>query len=234
MSTIDSGRCCPSWIMSPNHFQRQRLINTTETRVNRITNGDSDPAARAQGRRGLENGMGVAEQGLNGRCRLQRLESGNETENENEDNENNENDGEGEDDGDGPLVPFKVPGRGWMISENGCQETLVVSVTGAILITIIPPQLECVTSWSGWSCGRCHCSCSSPCPTVPSAAGRDGSWCHFSPPPSGSLVSPTSWSGWWVQPSSLFVFRQCWLHKHCQALLVWVFQWRMPVPIFRG
>ncbi|KAF3851860.1 hypothetical protein F7725_005215 [Dissostichus mawsoni] len=31
--------------------------------------------------------MGGAEQGLNGRCRLQRLESGNETENENEDNE---------------------------------------------------------------------------------------------------------------------------------------------------
>uniref|UniRef100_A0A3B5AGX3 Solute carrier family 24 member 3 n=1 Tax=Stegastes partitus TaxID=144197 RepID=A0A3B5AGX3_9TELE len=92
--------------------ERQRLINTTETRVNRITNGDSDSAARAQGRRGLENGMGGAEQGLNGRCRLQRLESGNETENENEDNENNENDeeGEGEDDNGGPLVPFKVPG----------------------------------------------------------------------------------------------------------------------------
>uniref|UniRef100_A0A8C4HMF2 Solute carrier family 24 member 3 n=1 Tax=Dicentrarchus labrax TaxID=13489 RepID=A0A8C4HMF2_DICLA len=92
--------------------ERQRLINTTETRVNRITNGDSDSGARAQGRRGLENGMGGAEQGLNGRCRLQRLESGNETENENEDNENNENDeeGEGEDDSNGPLVPFKIPG----------------------------------------------------------------------------------------------------------------------------
>ncbi|XP_063333085.1 sodium/potassium/calcium exchanger 3-like [Pelmatolapia mariae] len=89
--------------------ERQRLINTTETRVNRITNGDSESAARAQGRRGLENGMGGVEQGVNGRCRLQRLE--NETENENEDNENNENDeeGEGEDDKEGPLVPFKVP-----------------------------------------------------------------------------------------------------------------------------
>ncbi|KAM4749903.1 sodium/potassium/calcium exchanger 3-like [Anableps anableps] len=89
--------------------ERQRLINTTETRVNCITNGDSDPAARVLGRRGLENGMGGAEQGFNGRCRLQRLESGNET--ENEDNENNENDGEGEgdDDSEGPLVPFKVP-----------------------------------------------------------------------------------------------------------------------------
>lgn len=101
-----------SFILSCFCFQRQRLINTTETRVNRITNGDSDSTARAQGRRGLENGMGVAEQGLNGRCRLQGLESGNETENENEDNENNENDeeGEGEDDSNGPLVPFKVPG----------------------------------------------------------------------------------------------------------------------------
>ncbi len=103
-------------IMFYNHLQRQRLINTTETRVNRITNGDSDSAARAQGRRGLENGMGGAEQGLNGRCRLQRLESGNETENENEDNENNENDeeGEGEDDNNGPLLPFKVPGTAQM------------------------------------------------------------------------------------------------------------------------
>ncbi|XP_075947153.1 sodium/potassium/calcium exchanger 3-like [Anarhichas minor] len=91
--------------------ERQRLVNTTETRVNRITNGDPDSAAKAQGRRALENGMGGAEQGLNGRFRLQRLESGNETENENEDNENNENDedGEGEDDDNGPLVPFKVP-----------------------------------------------------------------------------------------------------------------------------
>ncbi|KAM6941103.1 sodium/potassium/calcium exchanger 3-like [Lycodopsis pacificus] len=91
--------------------ERQRLVNTTETRVNRITNGDPDSGAKGQGRRGLENGMGGAEQGLNGRYRLQRLESGNETENENEDNENNENDedGEGEDDDNGPLVPFKVP-----------------------------------------------------------------------------------------------------------------------------
>ncbi|PWA30606.1 hypothetical protein CCH79_00009151 [Gambusia affinis] len=87
--------------------ERQRLINTTETRVNCITNGDSDSATRGLGRRGLENGMGGAEQGFNGR--MQRLESGNET--ENEDNENNENDeeGEGEEDNEGPLVPFKVP-----------------------------------------------------------------------------------------------------------------------------
>uniref|UniRef100_A0A3Q2SX20 Solute carrier family 24 member 3 n=1 Tax=Fundulus heteroclitus TaxID=8078 RepID=A0A3Q2SX20_FUNHE len=90
--------------------ERQRLINTTETRVNCITNGDSDSAARVARRQGLENGTGGAEQGFNGRCRLQRLESGNET--ENEDNENNENgeEGEGEEDDKGPLVPFKVPG----------------------------------------------------------------------------------------------------------------------------
>ncbi|KAK5606480.1 hypothetical protein CRENBAI_020333 [Crenichthys baileyi] len=89
--------------------ERQRLINTTETRVNCITNGDSDSTARVLGRRVLENGMGAADQGFNGRCRLQRLESGNET--ENEDNENNENDeeGEAEEDNEGPLVPFKVP-----------------------------------------------------------------------------------------------------------------------------
>ncbi|MEQ2287421.1 hypothetical protein AMECASPLE_012330 [Ameca splendens] len=89
--------------------ERQRLINTTETRVNCITNGDSDATARVLGRRVLENGMGAADQGFNGRCSLQRLESGNET--ENEDNENNENDeeGEAEEDNEGPLVPFKVP-----------------------------------------------------------------------------------------------------------------------------
>ncbi|XP_034043698.1 sodium/potassium/calcium exchanger 3-like [Thalassophryne amazonica] len=87
--------------------ERQRLINTTETRVHRITNGDSDLAARVQARRILDNGMGGAEWGLNGRCRLQRLESGNDTENENEDNEN-DGDGEGDVSG-GPLVPFRVP-----------------------------------------------------------------------------------------------------------------------------
>ncbi|XP_029004584.1 sodium/potassium/calcium exchanger 3 isoform X2 [Betta splendens] len=88
--------------------ERQRLINTTETRVNRITNGDSDSVVRVQVRRGLENGSGGAEHGLNGRCRLP---SGNKTENENEYNDNNENneDREGEDDNKGPLVPFKVP-----------------------------------------------------------------------------------------------------------------------------
>lgn len=122
-----------------NYFQRQRLINTTETRVNRITNGDSDSAARAQGRRGLENGMGGAEQGLNGRCRLQRLESGNETENENEDNENNENDeeGEGEDDNNGPLVPFKVPGTAQTKQNDRCQEMFVVSAVTEVIIIII-------------------------------------------------------------------------------------------------
>ncbi|XP_055080932.1 sodium/potassium/calcium exchanger 3-like [Periophthalmus magnuspinnatus] len=89
--------------------ERQRLINTTETRVNRFTNGDSEPAPRSQGRWGLENGISAIEQGLNGRCRLQRLESGNETENETDDNDNNENEGDAEEDSNGPLVPFSVP-----------------------------------------------------------------------------------------------------------------------------
>ncbi|XP_061763631.1 sodium/potassium/calcium exchanger 3-like isoform X2 [Nerophis ophidion] len=89
--------------------ERQRLLNTTETRVNRVTNGDSDSAARAQDRGSLESGIGSAELGMNGTCALQRLESA--MENENEDNENNENDGEGqgEDGNEGPLVPFKAP-----------------------------------------------------------------------------------------------------------------------------
>lgn len=97
--------------MCSNPSQRQRLINTTETRVNVITNGDSDSAARPAGRRGCDNGTGVAEQGLNGRCQLQRLHSGNETENESDDNENkNDGEAEGEDGSNGPMVPFRVPG----------------------------------------------------------------------------------------------------------------------------
>ncbi|XP_061833190.2 sodium/potassium/calcium exchanger 3-like isoform X1 [Nerophis lumbriciformis] len=89
--------------------ERQRLINTTETRVNCITNGNSDSAARAQESESLESGIGSAELGMNGTCTLERLESA--MENENEDNENNENDGEGqgEDGNEGPLVPFKAP-----------------------------------------------------------------------------------------------------------------------------
>ncbi|KAM9769980.1 sodium/potassium/calcium exchanger 3 [Menidia menidia] len=84
--------------------ERQRLINTSETRVNRAPGGDPEAS-----RRGVENGTGGGEPGLNGRCKLHRLESGDET--ENEDNENNENDeeGEAEEEGNGPLVPFRVP-----------------------------------------------------------------------------------------------------------------------------
>lgn len=94
-----------------NPSQRQRLINTTETRVNVITNGDSDSAARPAGRRGCDKDMAVAEQGLNGRCQLQRLHSGNETENESDDNENKIGaEAEGEDGSHGPMVPFRVPG----------------------------------------------------------------------------------------------------------------------------
>lgn len=97
--------------MCSNPSQRQRLINTTETRVNVITNGDSDSAAKAPGRRGLDNGTGGAEQGLNGRCRLQRLHSGTETGNESDEEENkNDAEAEGEDGSNGPMVPFRVPG----------------------------------------------------------------------------------------------------------------------------
>uniref|UniRef100_A0A1A8S6L4 Solute carrier family 24 (Sodium/potassium/calcium exchanger), member 3 n=2 Tax=Nothobranchius rachovii TaxID=451742 RepID=A0A1A8S6L4_9TELE len=85
--------------------ERQRLINTTETRINCITNGDSDSAVWVQGRRGLDNGRGGADLGLNGRCRLQRLESGNEMENEDE----NDMEGDGEEESSGPVVPFKIP-----------------------------------------------------------------------------------------------------------------------------
>lgn len=100
-----------------NSSQRQRLINTTETRVNIITNGDSDSAARPAGRRGCDNGMAMAEQGLNGRCQLHRLHSGNETEDESDDNENkNEAEAEGEDGGNGPMVPFRVPGMAHVTS----------------------------------------------------------------------------------------------------------------------
>ncbi|KAJ8001875.1 hypothetical protein DPEC_G00173940 [Dallia pectoralis] len=91
--------------------ERQRVINTSETRVNqRITNGDTEPAtARASERRGLENGgKGGAERGLNGRCRgLGVAESGNDA--ENEDNEKDGGEEEEEDDNEGPLVPYRPP-----------------------------------------------------------------------------------------------------------------------------
>ncbi|KAM6939991.1 sodium/potassium/calcium exchanger 3 [Xenentodon cancila] len=125
--------------------ERQRLVNTTETRVNCITNGDSDSVAKAQGRRSLENGMGGVEQGLNGRSRLQRLESGNETETENEDNENNENgeEGEGEEDRAGPLVPFKVP-------TGGCKKLrwLVMWPLSLLLFFTVPNCSQ--RRWERW------------------------------------------------------------------------------------
>lgn len=109
--------------MCSNPSQRQRLINTTETRVNVITNGDSDSAARPAGRRGCDNGTGVAEQDLNGRCQLQRLHSGNETENESDDNENkNDGEAEGEDGSNGPMVPFRVPGTTHVHGSNSLNE----------------------------------------------------------------------------------------------------------------
>ncbi|XP_037106721.1 sodium/potassium/calcium exchanger 3-like isoform X2 [Syngnathus acus] len=84
--------------------ERQRVINTTETRVNCFTK-NTDSAASAQGRRSLQNNG--AEQSLNGRYMPQQPDYM--MENENEDNENNENDGERDDGNEGPLVPFKAP-----------------------------------------------------------------------------------------------------------------------------
>ncbi|XP_078144827.1 sodium/potassium/calcium exchanger 3 [Centroberyx gerrardi] len=81
--------------------ERQRLINTRT-----FTNGDSDVPVKGGSRRGVENGLGGADRGVNGRH--DDREAGNET--ENEDNENNENDEEEEEeDGEGPFVPFQCP-----------------------------------------------------------------------------------------------------------------------------
>ncbi|XP_056147850.1 sodium/potassium/calcium exchanger 3 [Lampris incognitus] len=82
--------------------ERQRLINSRT-----FTNGDSDVQLKGGSRRNIENGLGGAERGVNGRRDYR--EAGNET--ENEDNENNENDEEEEegDDGEGPFVPFQCP-----------------------------------------------------------------------------------------------------------------------------
>lgn len=54
--------------------------------------------------------MGVAEQGLNGRCELQRLHPGNETENDGDAANEDKDDAEAEGEDGGPMVPFRVPG----------------------------------------------------------------------------------------------------------------------------
>lgn len=129
-----------------NHCQRQRVINTTETRVYRIPNDDSDSTARAQGSRSFE--IGGADQGQNGRYTSERLESV--MENENEDNENNENDGEGEGDNgnEGPLVPFTAPGD---VLENHAKSSfhLIGCLNTSTDTICYPPtfcQRVCVTS----------------------------------------------------------------------------------------
>uniref|UniRef100_A0A674AG34 Sodium/potassium/calcium exchanger 3-like n=1 Tax=Salmo trutta TaxID=8032 RepID=A0A674AG34_SALTR len=99
--------------------ERQRLISTRP-----FTNGDSEVTMKVGGRRGLENGLGGPERGVNGRRGHHGeddrggVESGNETENENEDNENNENDEEEEEEeeGEGPFVPFHAPGIIFLIT----------------------------------------------------------------------------------------------------------------------
>ncbi|XP_064172211.1 sodium/potassium/calcium exchanger 3-like [Anguilla rostrata] len=92
--------------------ERQRLISSRS-----FSNGDSEVTVRVPGRRGVENGLGGAERGLNGHRGGTGeddgggVEAGNET--ENEDNENNEEgeeeEEEEEDDSEGPLLPFHVP-----------------------------------------------------------------------------------------------------------------------------
>ncbi|KAG7463051.1 hypothetical protein MATL_G00191250 [Megalops atlanticus] len=91
--------------------ERQRLINSKS-----FSNGDPEVTVRIPGRRGVENGLGGADRGLNGRrgghCDEDgRGADGNDTENENEDNENNENDGEGEEEEEQeePFHPFQAP-----------------------------------------------------------------------------------------------------------------------------
>ncbi|KAJ8402709.1 hypothetical protein AAFF_G00363810 [Aldrovandia affinis] len=92
--------------------ERQRMINSKS-----FTNGDPEVTVRIPGRRGMENGLGGAERGLNGRRGghgdedARGIVDGDETENENEDNENNENDEEEEEEGEneGPYVPFHAP-----------------------------------------------------------------------------------------------------------------------------
>ncbi|CAL8255243.1 unnamed protein product [Lota lota] len=85
--------------------ERQRLINART-----FTNGETDAAGKATGRRGQENGVGGANADRAPGRRRDDQEAGNET--ENEDNENNENDEEEveEVDGEGPFVPFQCPG----------------------------------------------------------------------------------------------------------------------------
>ncbi|XP_064173421.1 sodium/potassium/calcium exchanger 3 [Anguilla rostrata] len=91
--------------------ERQRLINSKS-----FVNGDPEVTVRIPGRRGLENGLGGAERGLNGR-RGHRgeddgwgIDTGNETENENEDENNgNEKEEEEEEERGGPFVPFRAP-----------------------------------------------------------------------------------------------------------------------------
>lgn len=92
----------------------------------------------------------------------------------------------------------------WEMKEIPLENNNYKHVMIKIIITTIPLCLSLfkrvrVTSWSGWPCGHCPCFCSSLCQTVPSGAGRDGSWSPSSPPQSGSLPSRTSWSGWSVQ-----------------------------------
>ncbi|CDQ71529.1 unnamed protein product [Oncorhynchus mykiss] len=74
--------------------ERQRLISTRP-----FTNGDSEVTVKVGGRRGLENGLGGPERGVNGR----RGHHG-----EDDRGGNNEEEEE-EEEGEGPFVPFHAP-----------------------------------------------------------------------------------------------------------------------------
>uniref|UniRef100_A0AAY4EWI5 Sodium/calcium exchanger membrane region domain-containing protein n=1 Tax=Denticeps clupeoides TaxID=299321 RepID=A0AAY4EWI5_9TELE len=92
--------------------ERQRLAHTRS-----LSCSEPDALATVCDRRFVENGLSLAERGLNGRYPVHRMdragaEDSKDTENENEDNDNNENDEEDGEEGlenDGPFVPFRPP-----------------------------------------------------------------------------------------------------------------------------
>ncbi|CAB1343617.1 unnamed protein product [Coregonus sp. 'balchen'] len=94
-------------IMITSHFSpRTRLTMASRVLITEVT-------VKVGGRRGLENGLGGPERGVNGRRGHHGeddrggVESGNETENNENDEEEEEE--EGEEEGEGPFVPFHAP-----------------------------------------------------------------------------------------------------------------------------
>ncbi|KAJ8389869.1 hypothetical protein AAFF_G00113380 [Aldrovandia affinis] len=142
--------------------ERQRLINSRS-----FTNGDSEVAVRVPGRRGLENGLGGAERGLNGRGGGRGeddgggggVEAGNDTETENEDNENNENDEEEEEEeeeegeeNEGPFEPFRIPGSSSVlcVCSRGLQQAEVADVWPLCLLLFCTVPNCASPRWERW------------------------------------------------------------------------------------